>query len=211
MTLGYGSARHHDGYQCAWGRRYLYLRHHPERAKADGDQPRRDLHHRGGDAHLRLRQQRLYEQRERTGTATRRPMSTTAMASRRRSTTPWDRRKPTASPSAMTRPGCICRTRSSRRPALTSTFVYDGSGNPLSRTDPDTTTNTSPTAPTARPRDTQWTWTSTGAELSVQLPRTDVTAKTSFGYDTDGALDQHHGCAQPRDADHRIIRAAGCR
>jgi len=67
-------------------------------------------------------------------------------------------------------------------PGLTSTFIYDGSGNPLSRTDLDTTTNTVPYSTNGQSREFQYTWSSTGQELSVQLPRTDVTAKTKFGY-----------------------------
>ena len=75
-------------------------------------------------------------------------------------------------------------------PGLTSTFVYDGSGNPLSRTDLDTTTNSIPYSTNGQQRVTQWTWSSTGEMLSVQLPRTDVTAKTSFLYYPDGSLEQ---------------------
>jgi len=75
-------------------------------------------------------------------------------------------------------------------PGLTSTFVYDGSGNPLSRTDLDTTTNTVPYSTNGQQRETQWTWSSTGEMQSVQLPRTDVTAKTSFLYYPDGSLEQ---------------------
>ncbi len=75
-------------------------------------------------------------------------------------------------------------------PGLTSTFVYDGSGNPLSRTDLDTTTNSIPYSTNGQTRVTQWTWSSTGEQLSVQLPRTDVTAKTSFMYYPDGSMEQ---------------------
>jgi len=67
-------------------------------------------------------------------------------------------------------------------PDLTSTFVYDGSGNPLSRTDLDTTTNTAPYSTKGQSREFKYTWSSTGQEESVQLPRTDVTAITKFGY-----------------------------
>ncbi len=73
-------------------------------------------------------------------------------------------------------------------PGLTSTFTYDGSGNPLTRTDLDTTTNTVPYSTNGQTRVTKWTWSSTGEEQSVQLPRTDVPAKTSFGYNSNGAL-----------------------
>jgi RHS repeat-associated protein len=67
-------------------------------------------------------------------------------------------------------------------PGLTSTFVYDGNGNTLSRTDLDTTTNTVPYSTSGQSREHQYTWSSTGQELSVQLPRTDLTAITKFGY-----------------------------
>jgi RHS repeat-associated protein len=73
-------------------------------------------------------------------------------------------------------------------PGLTSTFVYDTSGNPLNRTDTDTTTNSVPYSTKGQTRETRWTWNGTGEMLSVQLPRTDVTAKTSFNYASDGAL-----------------------
>jgi len=72
-------------------------------------------------------------------------------------------------------------------PGVTSTYHRDGNGNPLSRTDVDTTTTTVPYSTNGQSRETQWTWTSTGQELSVQLPRTDKTAKTQFGY-TGGTL-----------------------
>lgn len=71
---------------------------------------------------------------------------------------------------------------------VTTTYVYDSSGNPLSETDTDTTTTSIPYSTNGQTRETQWTWNSTGQMLSVQLPRTDVTALTSFTYDTDGAL-----------------------
>ena len=72
-------------------------------------------------------------------------------------------------------------------PGLTSTFVYDGNGNTLSRTDLDTTTNTVPYSTSGQSREYQYTWSSTGQELSAQLPRTDVTAIVKFGY-TGGTL-----------------------
>jgi RHS repeat-associated protein len=73
-------------------------------------------------------------------------------------------------------------------PGLTSTFVYDASGNPKNRTDLDTTTTTIPYSTNGQSRETQWTWSGTGELLTVQLPRTDVVAKTTFGYDGTGAL-----------------------
>jgi len=73
-------------------------------------------------------------------------------------------------------------------PGLTSTFAYDTLGNPLTRTDLDTTTNTVPYSTNGQSRVTTFTWSTTGQETSIKLPRTDVTAKTTFGYDTTGAL-----------------------
>ncbi len=71
---------------------------------------------------------------------------------------------------------------------LTSTFAYDTSGNLLTRTDLDTTTNTVPYSTNGQTRVTTYTWSGTGQETSVQLPRTDVAATTSFTYGGDGAL-----------------------
>ena len=71
---------------------------------------------------------------------------------------------------------------------LTTGFTYDGNGNPLTQTDTDTTTNTVPYSTGGQTRVTQYMWTTTGQEKSVQLPRTDVVALTQFGYDGTGAL-----------------------
>lgn len=71
---------------------------------------------------------------------------------------------------------------------VTRSFTYDGNGNPLSQTDTDTTTNTVPYSTSGQTRVTQLTWSGTGEMLSVQLPRTDATVKTSFGYDASGTL-----------------------
>jgi RHS repeat-associated protein len=75
-------------------------------------------------------------------------------------------------------------------PGVTSTYIRDGNGNPLNRTDLDTTTNTVPYSTNGQTRETQWTWSATGEEQSVQLPRTDKVVKTSFMYDGTGALTQ---------------------
>ena len=72
---------------------------------------------------------------------------------------------------------------------LTNTFVYDTKGNPLTRTDLDTTTNTIPYSTNGQSRVTTWTWSATGQETSERLPRTDVTAKTTWTY-TGGTLTQ---------------------
>ncbi len=69
----------------------------------------------------------------------------------------------------------------------TITFTYDGSGNPLTRTDTDTTSNLTPYSTNGQTRVTTWTWNGTGELTSVTLPRTDVTAETTFGY-TSGVL-----------------------
>jgi len=71
---------------------------------------------------------------------------------------------------------------------LTRGFSYDGNGNPLTITDTDTTTNSVPYSTNGQARTTQLTWTPTGQLHSVQLPRTDATVKTSFGYDGTGAM-----------------------
>jgi len=73
-------------------------------------------------------------------------------------------------------------------PGLTTTYSYDGSGNVLTKTDTDTTTNSIPYSTNGQTRVTTYTWSGTGQELTVQLPRTDVTAKTTYGYSSDGAL-----------------------
>ena len=75
-------------------------------------------------------------------------------------------------------------------PGLTSTFGYDSNGNQLTRTDRDTTTGSAPYATGGQTRVTARAWSATGELLSVQLPRTDVTAKTSYTYGADGALIQ---------------------
>jgi RHS repeat-associated protein len=67
-------------------------------------------------------------------------------------------------------------------PGVTSTYNRDGNGNPLSRTDVDTTSTTVPYSTNGESRETQWTWSSTGQMESVQLPRTDKVAKTEFTY-----------------------------
>jgi RHS repeat-associated protein len=71
---------------------------------------------------------------------------------------------------------------------LTETIVRDANGNPKTITDLDTTTTTVPYSTNGQTRVTQENWSSTGQLLSVQLPRTDVTAITYYGYDNTGAL-----------------------
>lgn len=72
---------------------------------------------------------------------------------------------------------------------LTTTFGYDGSGNLLTRTETDTTTQSVPYATKGTTRIWKYTW-QNGLIASVQTPRTDVKALTSFTYDSSGALTQ---------------------
>ena len=71
---------------------------------------------------------------------------------------------------------------------LTTAFTYQtGTGNVLTRTDTDTTTTSTPYSTNGQTR--VWTYTYSNFLLtSVQNPRTDVTATTSYGYGSDGAL-----------------------
>jgi RHS repeat-associated protein len=67
-------------------------------------------------------------------------------------------------------------------PGLTTAFTYDGNGNILKKTLTDTTQF--PSGPT---RVWQYTW-QNSLLASVQSPRTEIVEKTSFTYDTTGAL-----------------------
>jgi RHS repeat-associated protein len=70
---------------------------------------------------------------------------------------------------------------------LKSVFAYDTSGNPHTRTDTDTTTQTIPYSTNGQTR--IWTYNYTNFLLtSVQNPRTDLTIVTQYGYGPDGAL-----------------------
>jgi len=70
---------------------------------------------------------------------------------------------------------------------LTTTFAYDTSGNPHTKTDKDTTTQTIPYSTNGQTR--KWTYTYSNFLLaSVQNPRTDLTIVTHYGYGPDGAL-----------------------
>lgn len=73
-------------------------------------------------------------------------------------------------------------------PGLTRSFTYDSSGNPLTMTDTDTTTNSVPYSTNGQTREWQWTWNGTGEMTSVQLPRTDATVKYTLTWGSDGAL-----------------------
>ena len=65
---------------------------------------------------------------------------------------------------------------------------HDGSGNLTSSTATDYTSQSVPYSTNGQTRTTIYTWSPTGQLLSVQKPRTDVTAKTQYTYGTDGAL-----------------------
>jgi RHS repeat-associated protein len=74
-------------------------------------------------------------------------------------------------------------------PGATTTFTYDSLGRPLTKTLTDTTTTSSPYSTNGQTRTWTYTWTpGTGLLASVQLPRTDATAKTIFNYNSDGSL-----------------------
>jgi RHS repeat-associated protein len=65
---------------------------------------------------------------------------------------------------------------------LNANFTYDSSGNMLTRKLTDTTSQSVPYSTNGTTRTWTYTYNGTGQLLSVQLPRTDVTAKTTFGY-----------------------------
>jgi RHS repeat-associated protein len=73
-------------------------------------------------------------------------------------------------------------------PRKTTVFAYDGNGNPLTRTETDTSTGTVPYSTAGRTR----TWTNSfdgfGHVLTVTGPRTDVIATASFTYDASNNL-----------------------
>ena len=72
-------------------------------------------------------------------------------------------------------------------PGLTTAFTYDGSGNVLTRTLTDTTTQSTPYSTNGSTRVWQYTW-QDSLLASVQTPRTDVVEKTTYTYDSTGAL-----------------------
>ena len=73
------------------------------------------------------------------------------------------------------------------QPGLTTTFVYDASGNLLTLTQTDTTTTSVPYSTNGQVRTFAYSW-SNALVASVQSPRTDVTGLTQFTYDGSGAL-----------------------
>jgi RHS repeat-associated protein len=72
-------------------------------------------------------------------------------------------------------------------PGLTTSFTYDGNGNILTKTLTDTTTQSIPYSTSGTARVWKYTW-QNSLLASVQSPRTDVTEKTSYTYDSTGAL-----------------------
>ncbi len=66
-------------------------------------------------------------------------------------------------------------------------MTYDSSGNLTYVSATDMTTTSVPYATDGQTRTWAFTWNSTGQMLTKQLPRTDVTAKTTYGY-TGGTL-----------------------
>ncbi len=69
----------------------------------------------------------------------------------------------------------------------TSTFAYDGSGNLLTRTDVDTTTQNIPYSTNGTTEVWTYTW-QNNLLASIKTPRTDVNGLTQFTYDGSGAL-----------------------
>ncbi len=65
---------------------------------------------------------------------------------------------------------------------LTSGFTYDSAGNMLTRKLTDTTTQSIPYSTNGQTRTWTYTYNKTGEVLTRQLPRTDVTAKTTYAY-----------------------------
>ena len=72
-------------------------------------------------------------------------------------------------------------------PGLTTGFTYDGSGEVLTKTLTDTTTQSTPYSTSGSTRVWQYTW-QNFLLATVQSPRTDVVEKTTYTYDSTGAL-----------------------
>ena len=70
---------------------------------------------------------------------------------------------------------------------VNANFTYDSSGNNLTRKLTDTTGTSLPYSTNGQTRTWTYTYNGTGQLLTAQLPRTDVTAKTTYGY-TGGTL-----------------------
>ncbi len=65
---------------------------------------------------------------------------------------------------------------------MNANFTYDSSGNLLTRKLTDTTSTSSPYSTNGQTRTWTYTYNGTGQLLTVQMPRTDVTAKTTYTY-----------------------------
>jgi RHS repeat-associated protein len=72
-------------------------------------------------------------------------------------------------------------------PGLTTAFSYDGSGEVLTKTLTDTTAQSTPYSTNGSTREWQYTW-QNSLLATVQSPRTDVVEKTTYTYDSTGAL-----------------------
>ena len=72
-------------------------------------------------------------------------------------------------------------------PGLTTSFSYDANGNVLTKKLTDTTTQSVPYSTNGTTRTWTYTW-NNSLLASIQSPRTDVVEKTSFTYDSTGAL-----------------------
>jgi RHS repeat-associated protein len=82
----------------------------------------------------------------------------------------------------------VHRPKTITTPGTTTTNTYEAStGNLLTHKLADTTITTIPYSTNGQTRTWTYTYTATGQLLTVKLPRTDVTAKTTFGY-TGGTL-----------------------
>ena len=71
--------------------------------------------------------------------------------------------------------------------SVSANFTYDSSGNMLTRKLTDTTSTSTPYSTNGQTRTWTYTYNGTGQLLTAQLPRTDVTAKTTYTY-TGGTL-----------------------
>jgi len=72
-------------------------------------------------------------------------------------------------------------------PGVTTTLNYDSAGRLLTKVLTDNNTQSVPYFTSGQTRTWTYTWNTTGQLLTARLPRTDVTAKTTFGY-TGGTL-----------------------
>ncbi|MGB6686577.1 MAG: RHS repeat-associated core domain-containing protein [Terracidiphilus sp.] len=90
-------------------------------------------------------------------------------------------------------------------PGLTTAFTYDSSGEALTKTLTDTTTQSTPYSTNGSTREWQYTW-QNSLLSTVQSPRTDVVEKTTYTYDSTGALT---GIANPLNQQTTITSHTG--